>query len=37
MGEKRNSYRDFVGELKGRRPLERLGHGRDDNVKMNLK
>jgi hypothetical protein len=37
MGEKRNAYRDFVGKLKGRRPLERQGHGCDDTVRMNLK
>jgi hypothetical protein len=37
MGEKRNAYRDFVGKLKGRRSIERPGHGCDDNIKMSLK
>jgi hypothetical protein len=36
MGEKRNSYKILVGKPEGKRPLERLGHRWEDNIKMDL-
>jgi hypothetical protein len=33
MGEKRSSYRVFVGKPEGRRPLGTPIHRRDDNIK----
>jgi hypothetical protein len=37
MGQKRNVYKMLFGECRGERPLGRLGHGGEDNIKMNLK
>jgi transcription termination factor 2 len=37
MGEKRNSYRIFVGETEGKRPLGRPRRRWKDNIKMDLK
>jgi hypothetical protein len=36
MREKRNGCRILVGKPEGRRPLGRLGHGREDSIKMDL-
>jgi hypothetical protein len=37
MGEKMNEYRIFMGKPEGKRPLGRLRHRREDNIKMNLR
>jgi hypothetical protein len=37
MGEKRNLYRDFLGESEGREPFGRPRHGRQYNIKTDLK
>jgi hypothetical protein len=36
MGEGTGAYRILVGKPEGRRPLGRLGHRWDDNIKMDL-
>ena len=36
MGEGRGVYKVLVGKPEGRRPLGRLGHRWDDNIKMDL-
>jgi hypothetical protein len=36
MGEKRGIYRIFVGKPEGQRPLGRLRHSWEDNIKMDL-
>jgi hypothetical protein len=36
MGEKRNAYRNLVGKLEGKRPLERPKRRWEDNIKMVL-
>jgi hypothetical protein len=36
MGERRHVYRFLVGKPEGKRPLGRLRHRREDNIKMNL-
>jgi hypothetical protein len=36
MGESRGACRVLVGELEGRRPLERPRHRWEDNIKMDL-
>jgi hypothetical protein len=36
MGEKRGAYRVLVGRPEGRRPLGRLRHRWEDNIKMDL-
>ena len=36
MGEKRGVYRVLVGKQEGKRPLRRLGHRWEDNIKMDL-
>jgi hypothetical protein len=36
-GEKRNAYRILVGKPEGRRPLGRLRHRWEDNIKMDLR
>jgi hypothetical protein len=37
MGEKRNRYRVLVDKPDGKRPLGRLGHTLENNIKMDLK
>jgi hypothetical protein len=37
MGEKRNAYRILVGNLEGKRPLERPRCRWVDNIKMDLR
>jgi hypothetical protein len=34
MGDRRGVFRVFVGKPEGKRPLERLRHGWEDNSKM---
>ena len=36
MGEKRGIYKIFVGKPEGQRPLGRLRHSWEDNIKMDL-
>jgi len=36
-GEKRNTYRVFVGKPEGKRPSGRGGHRWGDNIEMDLK
>jgi len=36
MGERRCVYKVLVGEPEGKRPLGRLRHRWEDNIKMNL-
>jgi hypothetical protein len=36
MGERRCVYRVLVGELEGKRPLVRLRHIWEDNIKMHF-
>jgi hypothetical protein len=36
MGELRNAYRIFIGELEGKRPCRRLRHRYEDNIRMGL-
>jgi hypothetical protein len=36
MGERRHVYRFFVGKPEEKRPLGRLRHRREDNIKMDL-
>jgi hypothetical protein len=36
-GEKRNAYRIFVGKPEGKRPLGRLTHRCEGNIKMDLR
>jgi hypothetical protein len=36
IGERRGAYRALVGKPEGRRPLERLRHRWEDNIKMAL-
>jgi hypothetical protein len=36
MGEGRGAYRNLVGRPEGRRPLGRLRHRWEDNIKMDL-
>jgi hypothetical protein len=35
--EKGNAYRILVGKPKGKRPLERPRHRREDNIKVDIK
>jgi len=35
-GERRGVYRVVVGTLRGKRPVGRPGHSREDNIKMDL-
>jgi hypothetical protein len=37
MGERRGAYRVLVGELEGRRPLERPRRRWEDNIKIDLR
>jgi hypothetical protein len=37
MGEKRNAYRVLVGKPEGKRPLRKLGHRWEHNIKMDLR
>jgi hypothetical protein len=37
MTEMRNSYNILVGKLEGKRPHERRGRRREDNIRMDLK
>jgi hypothetical protein len=37
MGEVRGAYNILVGRPEGRRPLERLKHRREDNIKTDLR
>jgi hypothetical protein len=37
MGEKRNAYRILVAKPEVKKPLERLRHRWEDNVKMDLR
>jgi hypothetical protein len=37
MGEGRNVYKSLVGKPKGKRPLERLRRGLEDDVRMDLR
>jgi hypothetical protein len=37
MGEGRNVYRVMVGNLEGKRPLERQRHRWEDGIKMDLR
>jgi hypothetical protein len=37
IGEKRNAYRIFVGQLEGKRPLGRPRRRWVDNIKMDLR
>jgi hypothetical protein len=37
MGEKRNAYKVLVGKPEGKRPLGRLRHRLEDNIKMDLR
>jgi hypothetical protein len=37
MGEGRGAYRVLVGKAKGRRPLGRLRHIRENNIKMDFR
>jgi hypothetical protein len=37
MGEGRHVYRILVGRSKGKRPLGRLTHRWEDNIKMSLR
>jgi hypothetical protein len=37
MKEERNTYRDLVGQLEGKRPLGRLRHRWQYNIKMHIK
>jgi ribosome biogenesis protein Nip4 len=36
MGERRGVYRILVGKPEGKRPLGRLRHREEDNIKMHL-
>jgi hypothetical protein len=36
IGEKKNTYRIFVGNSEGKRPLGRLRHRWVDNIRMDL-
>jgi hypothetical protein len=36
-GEKRNAYRILVRKPEGKRPLERLRHRWEDNIRMDLR
>jgi hypothetical protein len=36
IGERRVVYRFLVGKPEGKRPLRRLRHRREDNIKMDL-
>jgi hypothetical protein len=36
MGERRGAYRVLVGKHERKRPLGRLRHNLEDNIKMNL-
>jgi len=36
MGKRRGAYRDLVGKPEGKRPLGRLRHTWEDNIKMDL-
>jgi hypothetical protein len=36
-GEKRNAYRILVGQPKGTRPLARIRHVWEDNIKIDLR
>jgi hypothetical protein len=37
MGKKMNAYRSLVGKPEGKRPLGRLRHRWENNIKMNLR
>jgi hypothetical protein len=37
MGGRRGVYRALVGKPEGRKPLGRLRHRREDNIKMDLR
>jgi hypothetical protein len=37
MGERRGAYRALVGKSEGRRPLGRLRHRWEDNIKMGFR
>jgi hypothetical protein len=37
MGEMRNEYKILIGKPEGDRPLRRLKHTRDDNIKLDIK
>jgi hypothetical protein len=37
MWEMRNAYKMLVGKPEGKRPLGRLKHKQEDNIKMNLR
>jgi hypothetical protein len=36
VGDRRGAYRVLVGRLEGKRPLQRLRHGWDENIKMDI-
>jgi hypothetical protein len=36
MGKRRGAYRDLEGKPEGKRPLEKLRHTREDNIKKDL-
>jgi hypothetical protein len=36
LGEKRNAYRVLVGKPEEKRPLARLRHRSEDNIKMDV-
>jgi hypothetical protein len=36
LGERKSACRALVGKPEGMRPLERHGHRREDNIKMDL-
>jgi hypothetical protein len=37
MGEMKSAYKILVGKPEGKRPLERLRHRWEDNVRMHLR
>jgi hypothetical protein len=37
MGETRNAYKILVGKPEGKRPLQRLRHRWDNNIRMDLR